>query len=255
MLISGSPVKKDGDDPYFIFGGAQSYINCEEVLNKVANVYLNTEFATSARSVKVEDINKALGITVSGNKVYKTNDASKTNLDEWHVMGETYTYESGDYAPENYMGTGTKRVGDIVTQDAYWYSYEDAGVTTSDSDVLYNLLFKGTTDADNFAKSYWLASPGAFVDSHDADFGPGAVVYGNVFCGGYGFNSGGIFSANRLGVRPVVSLKSGITKSQLAVTSYEYKTEDIWTTDFNDTVVVNGRVTKGQVEGQGQNPE
>ena len=247
LLISGSPVKKDeASDPYLILGGPQAYANCETVLDKVAGVYHNDEYASETRSIRIEDINRALGITVAGTKVYKNSDSTKTNIDlsvsvGWLGLGQKYTYKSGDYAPENYLGTGNKKVGDTVTQDGYIYSYEDI----DENSVIYDLLFKGTTSSDNYAKSYWLASPAASVYSSNARFGPGAVNGGDVNCGGITFDSYGLFVALRLGVRPVVSLKSNISKDDLAITRDNEKDETTWSTSSG--VVVYGYVTKGQV--------
>ena len=74
------------------------------------------------------------------------------------------------------------------------------------------MLFAETTDADNFAKSYWLASPGSYNVGSNAFFGPGAVNGGGV-CRGYSsaFASNGRCYAGRMAVRPVVVLKSGVS--------------------------------------------
>ena len=128
---------------------------------------------------------------------------------------EPFVYETGDYAPENYMidergadPEDEKINGDTVKYDSYGYMYESLGLNSRVS----NMLFAETTDADNFAKSYWLASPGSCDDGSRAYFGPGAVRGGGVCRGGsYAFVSVGACSAYRMAVRPVVVLKSGVS--------------------------------------------
>ena len=251
LLTSGSPIKKDGEDPYLILQGAESYYNCEDVLDKICAIYKN-DLATEVRSMRIEDINNALGITVdrTNNIVYKTDDNSKTNIDEDGALGETYEYVSGNYAPENYLKATypsnkkyqeltNKSVGDSVQGTSYYYSYTNSNVVEQGS-TLYNLLFAGTTDSDNSAKSYWLASHGARVyPGGRALFGPGAVVYGHVCSGGDVFYSFGYWNAYEFGVRPVVVLESGVSVADISVIE---GSEAPWSTS-------SGPVTDGYLEG------
>lgn len=89
LLISGSPIKKnmnasltnDWDkDPYLYMKGAYSYVNCETMLKNICAIYSNN-YGT-ARSITIEDVNKACGVKVEGNTVYLESDANKTNIDE-----------------------------------------------------------------------------------------------------------------------------------------------------------------------------
>ncbi len=164
VITTGSPIKRDGDDIYLHLKGAYAYKYCEEILDKICKIYINS-YASNVRSMRIEDINTALGIVKEENVVYKKNDASKTNIDQLGVLGQTYKYKSGDYAPENYLyeaGVTTeqrKSVGDTVTGTAYSYNYTDSSIIDQNS-TLWNVLFDGTTSDKNYAKSYWLASPG-----------------------------------------------------------------------------------------------
>lgn len=100
------------------------------------------------------------------------------------------------------------------------YGYEDDPNTEIGvNESIYEMLFAGTEDYDN--KPYWLASPGFGVDpGYLAYFGPGAAGVGYVFCGGGGlFYSYGVEFFGGLGVRPVVSLKSGVNVDQIKVIS------------------------------------
>ena len=52
-----------------------------------------------------------------------------------------------------------------------------------------------------------LASPGSYRGGSNANFGPGGVNNGNVYCGyGNTFNSNGNWNAGRFAVRPVASV-------------------------------------------------
>ena len=218
LLTTESPIQKDGDNPYLILKGAESYMSCVNTLKKICNIYANPDLATEARSMTIDDINHALGIEVDEetNTMHKIGDT--TPLEEYEgYFGEKYTYKEGDYAPENYMndvygGTSYTRkvIGDTAEGNAYYYSYDIVGTSTSNP-TLYELLFDGTTSEDSYAKSYWLASPGVRADSSGAYFGPGYVDVGYVRSSINLFISYGYWYAFRMAVRPVASIHCGYT--------------------------------------------
>lgn len=226
VITSGSPIKRDGSDPYLHLRGAESYVYCEDTLDKICGIYEN-EYASEARSMRIEDINRAIGVVKEGNKVYLESDSSKTNIDKWGVLGQTYTYKQGDYSPESYLGIGSITPGEKVTATGYYYDYEDPNIINQSS-TLWKLLFDGTTSEKNYAKSYWLASPGVYDGESDAAFGPGVVYYGGAYCGGNRlFVSDGDSYDDALAVRPVVSLKSNITETEVPITT---GSEEDWNT-------------------------
>ncbi len=241
LITSGSPIKKarttiegtnepvEEDDVYLYLGGAESYAYCVDTLNKICEIYNDDKYASEARSMKIEDINNALGVVKEGNKVYLEKDPDKTNIDEWGVLGKIYTYQEGDYSPESYLKGETEQAGKTVTATAYYYDYEDPNIINQSS-TLWKLLFDGTTSEKGCAKSYWLASPGVYVDSSYAFFGPGAVDDGYAGCGNDGFfffGSHGHSIDDALAVRPVVSLKSNITETEVPITT---GSEEDWNT-------------------------
>ena len=235
LLTSGSPIKKDGESPYLILQGATSYKKCVTTLEKISNIYKN-EYAEEARSMTADDINNVLGITVdrTANKVYK-NDNPNVNIDQFGVLGQTYTYREGDWTVnEEKLETGNPKIGTKEAGTAYCYEYGNPSIVDSNSRI-YDVLFKGTTQKENYAKSYWLASPGVYVYSYIANFGPGTVVSGIVFSGGSTmcFSDGG-WRAYEYAVRPVVSLKSDITVNEIQKT--EDKTEPTWNTEGGSEV-------------------
>lgn len=249
MITTGSPIKKEGSDPYLYLNSAEGWYNTNDelvpnnnILDKICEIY-DGKYASSTKSMRIEDINNALGLTLdkAGKSLYKKEDTEKANpLTAFMGMfGTSYTYKAGDYAPENYLkqkdstkySTLTnKKIGDKVDGSAYMYQYTDSSIVDPSS-KLYEVLFKGTTAEENRAKSYWLASSGVGVSgSNFCDFGPGAVREG-IAGAGYGmFNSGGYSNAKWMAVRPVVSLQSGVTVEDLSVSSSG--SEEPWTTSL-----------------------
>ena len=237
LLTSGSPIKKDMNassandwdkDPYLYMKGAYAYVNCEKMLNDICAIY-STDLGT-ARSMTIEDINKACGVVVDydENKVYLASDTNKTNIDQAEVLGQTYTYTASDYTPESYIdGKKNATAGETVTATGYNYDITSMTGTKIGNTTLGSLLFDKTTSDGNYAKAYWLASPGVYVDSSRAVFGPGGVD--DLAGTGYGnFSSYGYWVAGRFAVRPVVSLKSDVTTAQVKKSANQGITEDDW---------------------------
>ena len=245
MLISGSPIRKtsaNDSDPYLVLQGAESYIYCEDTLNAICNIYANTTLADEVRSVKIEDINNALGVAViedlngTPTRVYESinqdleEGINGYTIDEYD-FDAYYQYKEGDFAPENYLGTGIKSVGDTIYRTAYWYgqwSLTNANATAK------SLIFDDTETN----KSYWLASPGVKADSEEDDsrFGPGFVSYGEVTCGYDFFGSSGEYWAMAQGVRPIISLKPGVLYGENAgeLKKITVSAEATWSTNPGD---------------------
>ena len=223
QIISGSPIRKTGsteDDVYLELYGAKGYVYAEQTLNKISEIYKN-EYATEARSIKIEDINKALGIVKEGNTVYLENDSTKTNIDYCENLGSTYTYKDGDDTPKSYLELETISAGHIETGTAYYYDYEDDSIIDSDS-TLWKMLFDGTTDSKDCAKAYWLASPAVYAVSSCAYFRLGLVCVGNAgfgYCDLFHSIGYGNVSISGFAVRPVVSLKSNVTEDEIQITT------------------------------------
>ena len=255
LLTSGSPIKKNMDtsstndwdkNPYLYMKGAYAYVNCETMLNNICAIY-STELGT-ARSMTIEDINKACGVKVENNTVYLESDANKTNIDGMGVLGNTYTYKSSDYTPESYIdGKKNATAGETVTSTGYHYDITSMTGTKIGNTTLGSLLFDKTTDDDNYAKAYWLASPGVGVNSSYAGFGPGYVV-DVAGTGGSSFDSNDYWLANILAVRPVVFLKSDVTTAQ--VKKLANQTEDDWS-DYTAQWSTSGDASNGEAGNHG----
>lgn len=257
VLISGTPIKKDMDasstnewdkDPYLYMKGAYSYENCEEMLDNICGIYSNS--LGTAKSIRIEDINNALGVVVEGNTIYEKSNSSKTNIDVVRVLGNSYTYTGEDYSPASYInGKQHATAGEIENYNSYGYAW--ASLTASDT--LKNMLFSGTTEDSNYAKSYWLASPGSFLDGSCAGFGPGPVGDGFAYRGYYRlFRSYGRWYASRLAVRPVVYLKSDITVDDVAKIETPVIEPDWSTYDNNNAFVTSGDASNGEAGNHGE---
>lgn len=228
------------------------------ILDKVCAIYAG-RYATDTKSMRIEDINTALGLTldktVPGGKLYKTADESKTALTAYQgLFGQSYTYKTNDYAPENYLkakypskysSLTNKKSGDSVDGTAFMYMYTDSSIVDQSS-KLYDVLFKGTESESN-GKSYWLASSGVNMNgSVFCNFGPGAVFEGYAGTGFALFRSNGNSIAEWLAVRPVVYLQSGVTVEDLSISSSG--TEENWTTtlpdNFSDEELEYGQITE-----------
>ena len=252
------------ETPYLYLGGAEGWYNTNDelvtnnILDRVCAIYAG-RYATDTKSMRIEDINTALGLTldktVAGGKLYKTADESKTALTAYQgFFGQSYTYKTNDYAPENYLkakypskysSLTNKKSGDRVAGTAFFYMYTDSSIVDQSS-KLYDVLFKGTESGSN-GKSYWLASSGVFMDGSDyCIFDPGAVSEGVAGPGFALFDSNGVSGAIWLAVRPVVYLQSGVTVDDLFISSSG--SEEPWTTTLPDsysgTSVEYGQITE-----------
>lgn len=244
MLISQSPIKKEmktsgttekwEKSPYLVLKGAKGYINSKKVLYNISGIY-STNLGT-AQSITAEEINRLIGVTVDyKNKKVYANSNPNTNLDILQVLGNQYTYKTGDYTPQGYVNNKTKATEGTKTSPATAYMYEWSGLKIDAT--LQNMLFDKTTKADKNAKSYWLASPSVGADSNGAFFDPGSVVNGKVQVAGTLFFSYDAWCANCYAVRPIVYLNSNITIEDLYTINGQ---EEDWSAYNNSIPLIQG---------------
>ena len=268
LLTSENPIKKTvtGDEkPYLIMQGAESYLYCEDTLDKICNIYKNKELADEVRSIRIEDINRILGVKIETNEdeetiVYREDDPEKEDINGYGGF-ETYQYQSGDYAPENYVIDMAKKEGKVIEEitekevgdenktTAYSYEVEDLNINQR----IYDMLFEGATKED-LSKSYWLASPGIYAtnyhysdDKDQVQFNLGAIGGNTVTKGIEMFNSKGEWYSLGLAVRPVVVLKSNITQSQIKKSKNQNPQVEEWTYVNQDS---SSYIDKGTLEGE-----
>ena len=275
MITTGSPIKKveDGDEtgPYLALGRAECWYHTNDeltndnILDRICNIY-DSDLAEKTQSMRIEDIMTVLDLTLDkeNNKLYKTTDGGKTDISAYQgFFGQTYTYKSGNYAPENYLKEKysavekynllpTRKAGDTVDGTAFMFAYEDPSVVEQNS-KLFEILFKGTTESDKYAKSYWLASPGVYMfGSSYCVFSPGLVSHGGATAGGDAlFNSNGYSDVDWFAVRPVVYLWSDVSVEDLEI--LKNGTEADWTTSLENNSNDGDWVDFGQI-GEAINP-
>ena len=268
VLTTGSPIKKvmnpEGaedweKDPYLYLEGAEGWYNTNDaltddnILDRICKIYDNS-LAEEVKSMRIEDINTQLGITVGEDgQIYK--DGTRLEMSQSFIgQSQNYGEESNNYAPENYLkevypdnekyqSLDTKYVGDEIDGSAYMYMVTDPSVIEQES-KLYEVLFKDTA-SNGYPKSYWLASSGVFIDGSICGFGPGYVNQGMACDGGSClFDSFGCEGEFWFGVRPVVYLKSNIPADKLKVN--EAGTEETWNTTIPNSFE-GKNINKGQV--------
>ena len=227
-LISGSPMKSTNvvdskNVPGLYMYGAKAYVNGVEILNNICKMYKEndkTGYISSARSVTQSDVDKAVGLT-SIDMIKEKNLIGS--------LGEKYSYPN-QYTPEGWLNgkTQTTVSGEIT---AYNYSVNskmaDDAPSVTVNDRVYKMLFENAEL--NTGKAYWLASRSVFDDSSDAIFCLSLARFvGDVSGAGYWgmFDSDGGEGGNCAAVRPVVSLKSNVTNTQ--VPKIADKTEETW---------------------------
>ena len=241
-LIAGTPLKADGNDGYLVMGNAESYVNGIDRLDSIcAEIYEGIDGVVRARSVKIEDINELLGVEeteirdinldpiLNGGRNYGdsisdiegwTPESFLNVLKKYGVNSTVELNELEDTNPDHEVftalssGEGTANLTGTVT--GYFYAVNGApsegAPYVSANEKAYELIFNGAEYGTGGA--YWLSSPGVFANSDVAGFGPGAVDIdggvGVVFSGYDTFYSYDEDYGDGFGVRPVVSLESGV---------------------------------------------
>ena len=248
LITTGSPVRKEGtnnpttDDPYLYLKGSTGYINAESELNNISAIYGKGDYAEGARSITVEDINKLTkytpetDYTEAEGKLYEYGNKMtvKGNGDgTYSWSGASNGYEDGTFS-SNHTSNGFSYIEnnelknipptDTTTQanleSTYYYYYADDMLDAGRlSQRIYNKFFN---TEDNY---YWLASRSVRVDSNFAAFNVSYVRSGYVDANNL-FYSLGFEGINYYGVRPVVTLKSGVTKDNVKILAEQ--TEPTW---------------------------
>ena len=233
-LIAGSPMKSNNtlgskENPYLYLYGAKAYENGKTILDNICELYKTkdkTGYISSARSVNQKDIDKVVGL----NSIDEINNVNLiTPIGTKYHVPEAYT-------PSSWLN-GKPRTLVIGKSEGYGYTvnskmYENAPSVTV-NDRIFKMLFENTEldfkNPTTGGRRYWLASRSVYSDSGYAYFCLGtAYAYDGVSYAGSGnmFRSNGDEDYFGFAVRPVVSLKSSVTNSQ--VQKITDKTEDTW---------------------------
>lgn len=206
LLISGSPIKKQTEvyNPYYYIHGARGYINAENELNNICGIYGNGNGAQSARSVKIEDINKACGVTVDETGI------KPEGINHDATYGQTYSYTQQYATPEDYLSNTKSNFS--KTSNNYYYYHDKFEAKMNQR--LYEMLFNEV----NNKKYYWLASKTVDASPDDVGFRLNSVRARGVGTGISLLVSDGtepdVFDYG-LAVRPVVVLKPDVTNNTI----------------------------------------
>ena len=227
-LIAGSPMKSNNtldskENPYLYLYGAKAYENGKTILDNICELYKTkdkTGYISSARSVNQKDIDKVVGL----NSIDEINNVNLAT-----PIGTEYNFPD-HYTPSSWLKT-------LVSgkSEGYYYTVNskvgEGAPSVTVNDRIFKMLFENTdyTSPTKGGRRYGLASRSVFSFSGNAYFCLGtAYAYGGVSCAGsiYVFPSLGGEGSSCNGVRPVVSLKSSVTSTQ--VQKITDKTEDTW---------------------------
>ena len=233
-LIAGSPMKSNNtlggeENPYLYLYGAKAYENGKTILDNICELYKTkdkTGYISSARSVNQKDIDKVVGL----NSIDEINNVNLAT-----PIGKEYNFPD-HYTPSSWLNGKTKT---LVSGKSEGYAYtvnskmDENAPSVTVNDRIFKMLFENTEiDFEKPTKGgrrYWLASRSVSSDSGNAYFCLGAAgTDGGVsYAGSYSmFSSDGSELNYGFAVRPVVSLKSSVTNSQ--VQKITDKTEDTW---------------------------
>ena len=218
-------VSADSENNMLYLKGAESYVYGPATMNKIGAMYLNSTYATKARSATMDDVNEITGVTTP-EEIKKVNFWAAQGAQQY---GTSFSFEN-QYTPKLWLEIGkkadaTKAItvdGDGegtkgVTGYVYYVNSTNAEITSAKmtNTRAYDLIFKNAN-----TKPYWLASRGVVARSEFAGFGPAGVSVGDGGAGaGFGsylFISSGGERGVGLAVRPVVILRFDVMATDVA---------------------------------------
>ena len=164
--------------------GATGYLHGAEELNRICKE-LYSSGDLKARSMTIEDVNKAVG--------YDPTTDSNYGTEYEYTSGTFYTYEEN----RNTVTSETPKVASSSNEVKVKYTYYNYNPSSKNATV-GNIL--GSSDG-------WLASPCVYANSSYALFRVRYAYSGNVD-GFYLYRSIGNSNSNAYGLRPLVSLSS-----------------------------------------------
>ena len=237
-LIAGSPMKSNNtldskENPYLYLYGAKAYENGEKILGNICELYKTkdkTGYISSARSVNQKDIDKVVGL----NSIDEIKNVNLAVYDGNKNIGEKYNFPD-HYTPSSWLNgkTTTLVKGEV---NGYYYSVNSKVANDAPSvtvnDRIFKMLFENTDykgSATTGGRRYWLASRSVRSASGSAFFCLGTAYTNGGVSGAVSnhvFDSYGDECGSGFAVRPVVSLKSSVTNSQ--VPKITDKTETTW---------------------------
>ena len=223
-LISSDPITTVSNKNYYL-KGEKGYLDGPNELNAICSIFGQGKGADSARSLKVDDVDKLAGITTDEDKkaitynvygyTYKYRYPEGGSNMQYKVIMGTYVSPWIDETNSNYqtfrmpgaeLSTEINSTNPIespeLTHTAYSYSISEKITKTNISDLICS------------GKNYWLASNFIIPSSGGSEFGVFRIIYEgvNLYYGRL-FFSNNTESSYSTGIRPVVTLKSNIQLS------------------------------------------
>ena len=207
LLTTEHPTQKD-----LVLYGEAAYTNIIDEMDRMCKELYGEE----ARGIRIEDVNKVLGYTVS-NSTTKIKDLGET----WTTIKEynTNNKEGMFYDPAN--PNGLKDNGSVLGEYIISkYSYKVGNATTTGEETVSSTIDENSKKmifGSSNGYKYWLASRGVGTLTNNVYFGPGRILTGTVTSSISSlFNSQGTRSSSyNLGLclRSIVSLTADIPES------------------------------------------
>ncbi len=229
QLIS-SDIIVPNNEPIYSLEGKDGYANGVSELDKISSLYGQGKYAKSARSVKIEDINKITGYK-DDNYNSEENPTAQTgnsvtytlNTDSIYYKGTKYPTQEKTSDRSKFMywteaEWKTLEKGKSITIPNKFYSYYPQTLTQNEGSgsTIKNLTGEAGTNAynllfskDNQKKCYWIGSQYTATLEGLVEFGL-RTVWNDLVGGFYLFYSDDSPFSDSYGVRPVVTLKAEI---------------------------------------------
>ena len=248
LIISDDVLKENNATKKMTFRGITGYLYGVDELNKVCSIYGKGNGATGARSITLDDVNKAIGKEKeknTGKWTYTwTGDSLKENgpscNEEKNHTNYPHVKDGTNIGIFNYYNVATKK-WETKTKDLTNFTGKE-DITTIYPDYVgfnisstqdyannrvtkgYKLLFKDNMTEED---KYWLGSSYCYADYNYANWGIYFVYAVGCVNGNNTYISFGDVGAPSYGVRPVVTLKSDIqlqsSSVENGITTYNIK--------------------------------
>ena len=248
LIVSGDVLKENNATKKMIFRGITGYLFGIDELNKVCNIYGRGTGATGARSITLDDVNKAVGKARGKNTskwTYSWTENSLINKAPSYDGGTNYTNYSHvkdgsttglfnyyDEATKKWKTnkkeltgfTGTEEITTIYPDYVSFDMRNNENYVENIATNGYKVLFKDDMTEED---KYWLGSSFCYASADCAHWGI-YYVFTTGWVDGYdGYNSCGLIYAPSFGIRPVVTLRSDIqlqsTSIENGITTYNIK--------------------------------
>ena len=134
--------------------GRPGYKNYTTILDNICDTYKNTDYASSARSITLNDI--------EAYSTYNKNDYIHTGYNN-KKYGDTREYNEGEFIAED--GVTIKSAPFVAEQTQYRYEAESYFEPS-----IYNVIFKKSTDTSTYKEPYFVANRGTALYNIEVNY-------------------------------------------------------------------------------------